>query len=447
MSSGGRDMKTIIPTGIFAEIMVVTVITGCGGGGSSSSTSSRPNDPTNQPPSVVLAPANASSPYANVLVDCALAQTDRESCTLTKLPLLGQEKTNPAVDDLLDRTVVSHAWMGVRFRQVLQTMPDDIFTLMKGVTSVVIAWDTRPSYYYWRTGAIFIDPAHLWLTNSEKSTISTDPDYRTDFGSELSFVSLYRYVMGTQYAWEYFDLEGDETRTLSDIELGFAAMLYHELAHANDAFPPSELAHLDRSMSLVEAFASLDGSGISQQLAARQPLNSQLWMDLAEVLYLGATATVAQRQLTATQVGLEFEGDGASDDYAYTDSWEDFAMLVEEIMMRHHHGVDREIAYTNMPAGDDARYCDFYVVHWGVRNRIAEPLVRSRAEFGLQLLLDQADVSAYFQGLPSQWHMATGRDWCDIQYRNPSAAKPLAAASTPASRTPIRRGDLAIPYR
>ena len=449
-------MRKALRATFFSCVTAPLMLAGCGGGGGGGDSANAPTSPpVNTTPPIqpaALVAADADSVYADVLADCVLVKTDSESCTLRTLPLLGQEKANPSIDDILARTAISHSWMGVRFRQVLQAMPDEILSLMKGVTAVVIAWDIRPSNYSPRTGAIYIDPAHLWFTNNEKATISRDPDFRADFGHDVSFVSLFRYVIGNQYAWEYFDLEGTETRTLSDVEGSFASMLFHELAHANDAFPPPELAHLDRSMSVIGAFHSLDGQGISEQLEAHLPLNSQLWMDLAEVLYLGATATATQRGLTAAQVGLELESDGANDDYAYVDSWEDLAVLVEEVMMHYHYGIDREIAYTNMPAGDDAKYCNFYVIDWGVRNRISEPLVRSRAEFGLQLLLDEPDVSQYLMGVPAQSRMTNGRDWCTVQNIGIStqraASKNTFGAPTAAEqRMPMRRGDLAIGYR
>lgn len=450
-------MKMTMRPAILIYFLATLMLAGCSGSGGGGGESVNPpnNPPVNTTPSPspdALVAADAGSAYADVLVDCVLVKAESESCTLATLPLIGQEKANPSVDDVLARTVISHAWMGVRFRQALQAMPDDILSLMKSVTAIVIASDVRPSLYSWGTGAIHIDPAYLWMTNEEKATISKDPDYRADFDEDLSFATLYRYVTGAQYAWDYFDLEGNETRTLSDVERQFAAMLFHELAHANDAFPLPELTHLDRTMSLVDAFHSLAGRGISEQLVANQPLNSQLWMDLAEVLYLGTTASPTQRGLTAAQVGLELESDGANDDYAYVDSWEDLAMLIEEVMMHYHYGVDREIAYTNKPTGRDAQYCNYYLVGWGVRNRISEPLVRSRVEFGLQLLLNKANVSQYLDGLPSQWHMINGRDWCTIQNRDMSSEKPtaensFAATMSVAQKTQIRRSDLSIAYR
>lgn len=442
---------------ILAICTAALTLIGCGGGGGgAASPRSSPPVNTSSPPPPAPPPAMfaavADGNYADVLVNCATADTDSESCALTTLPLLGQEFASPTVDDVMDRTVISHAWMGLRFRQALQSMTPEIFSLMKGATAFVITWDTRPSHYAWRSGAIFIDPAYLWLTNAEKATISKHADFRSGFGSDLSFVSLFRYVVGTSYAWEYFSLDGDETRSITDIRGSFAALLFHELAHSSDAFPPAEISRIDATMSHVEAFRSLADRRISAQLAAQYPLNSQLWQDLAEVLYLGATATSSQRALTATQVGLELENDGANDDYAYSDSWEDLAMLVEEVMMRHHFGIDREIAYTNMVTGDNAMYCDYYIVSWGVRNRISDPVVRARAEFGLQRLLDRADVSEYLDGIPGQWHMHTGHNWCAIQSRSGSTEKPtgantLAAASAWQSKTLMRIDDLSRHYR
>lgn len=431
------------------------ILAACGGGGGSSGGSASPpvNATVQPPPSPGLHAADRQSAHADVLADCVLAESAAESCTLTTLPLIGQEITDPSIDDILARTVVSDDWMSTRLREALEILPADIRSLMKAVTAVVIDRDIRPSFYSPRTGAIYIDPAYLWLTNAEKDTVAKDPDYRADFGIDLRFVSLYRYIFGTQYAWQYYDLDGGETRTVRDIHRLIAALLFHELAHANDAFPPVEISRLDNTLSVAAAADSIAHRRISAQLAAFQPLNSQLMLDLAEVLYLGEQATNTQLQLTAAQVGLEFEGDGASDDYAYSADWEDLAMLFEEVMMRHHFNVDREVAYTNMPAGSDVEFCDSYVIAWGARNRVGDPLVKSRAEFGLQLLLDTADVSRYLDGLPDQWRMTNGRDWCAIQFRGNGSTGGATGRSSSTlesadhARQRIRPDALDIGYR
>lgn len=395
-----------MPARFLPYLCISLLLAACGGGGSGGGTT--PTDigpspgPIVPPPVVELSVADPGSPYSSILVACAAAETVADSCSLGDLPLLGQATANPTIDDVLARTVVSHAWMGTRLRQALEIMPPDILTLMKGVTAVVISSEVNPSFYSTTSGAIFIDPYFLWLTNAEKAAVSQDPDFRADFGRDLAFVSLWRYVIGTSYAWDYYGLDGNETRTIGDIYKQFASLLFHELAHANDAFPPSEVGRLDAAMSVRAAAESLEDRRISAQLSAHMPLNSQMLLDLARVMYHGDPATAAQRAISAAVVGLEFQSDGASDDYAYASEWEDLAMLFEEVMMHRHFNIDREIAYTNVPATGEERYCDSYVVRWGVRNRIGDPLVRSRAEFGLQLLLDRSDVSSYLDPMPSQ---------------------------------------------
>ncbi len=430
-------------------LFVVSTLAACGGGGSSGE-SFGPVGPS--PAYTSLQAAEAMSPYADVLADCAVVEFVSESCSLSILPLLGQETDSPSVADVLDRTVVSHPWMGPRFREVLERLPVEVLDLMKPVTAIVIAADIRPSFYSGATAAIYLDPAYLWLSNAERQTVSKRPDYRAEFGDELRFVSLARYVLGADYAWESFSLTGSESRTIDDIELPMAALLFHELAHANDFITPAALIFIDDTMSAYEAVASLSGAYVSDVLAAQQALNSQLWLDLGAVLYLGADPTASQLNLTPRQVGLEFAADGASDSYAYSTIREDVAMLFEEVMMNYHFGIDREIAYTNAPAGEDSRYCDSYVVSWGVRGRISDPLVKSRAEVALQLLLGEMDVSRYLARLPNLQRIAIGRDWCEVYTAAATSPQALKAQhASPAAvpelgRKPMVRDDLLRGY-
>ena len=431
--------------GIFACLPLLIACSG-GGGGSPDQSADSGTDVAPPPLASNLYAADSASPYSDVLVDCVLAETSVDACSLETLPLIGQETSDPSVDDILARAVISHPWIGTRFREVLEIMPDDIFILLKSVTAIVIANGIRPSNYSSGTGAVYIDPAYLWLDNSEKATISKDADFRSNFGDELPLISLARYVEGDEYAWPYLSLNGTEVRTLADIDRRFAALMFHELAHANDAFPPSEIINLDRTMSVSAAADALKNQRVSVRLTNNLPLNSQLMIDLAKVMYIGSQPTPAQLALTADQVGLEFENDGANYDYAYTAPPEDLAMLVEEIMMRHHYGVDLQIAYTDVPA-NDGQFCSDYIVRWGFRNRISDPLVKSRAEFGLQLLLDTADVSAYTDFLPTPVRMTNGLTWCDIQGAQVNAesldgkdAQTLQTIDTPAA--PLRPDDL-----
>jgi hypothetical protein len=376
-----------------------------------------------------LFPAVADAEYADVLVDCVSAETVDESCLLSTLPLIGQQGTAPTIETIMSRTVISDDWMAQRFRQYLQVAPAEIINLFGAVTAVVIARDIRPSFYTTGTAAIYLDPADLWLTNAEKATIDRAADYRSDFGNELAFVPLFRYVVGQDYAWDNFSLTDDSERTIADIILPLSALLLHELAHANDVFPPSLITSLDSSETAVEAAFFRADSGVSAILSGFSPLNSETLMGLGEVLYAGRTATDLEKSLSATDVGNEFEPDGASDSYSYSSTFEDVAMLFEEVMLKHLFNVDREFAYTDAPPEGLEQFCDGYVIQWGFRNRVSETLVESRAELVLQELLGQADVSDYLASLDDPQRMTNGIDWCTIQALGPPGALTVSPSS------------------
>src|SRR5690625_5805632 len=97
-----------------------------------------------------------------------------------------------------------------------------------------------------------------------------------------------------------------------------ASLLFHELAHANDFIPPAQIPHLNPDNTVLEAAVALEDDGISAQLYNDRPLQSEMLFGLAQVMYVGESASAAQRALTAEEVGLEFANDAATDPYAYS---------------------------------------------------------------------------------------------------------------------------------
>ena len=397
------------PVRLSALAVVLALLQACGGGGGSSGSSGGdPDRPGSQLENIE--PFVADGPYSAVLKPCVTVESAEDSCPLDDLPLLGMVVGTPDIDSVVQRLLVSHDWMGANFEQALDVLPAEILRLMRGVTAVVIDDNTRPSYYDTRTGAIHLDPASLWLTNPEKATVGTQQDYRSGFGAELAFRSLARHVKNGDYAYDYYPLNGSEERAIADILYPLAGILLHELAHANDFFPPAALGSLDPNLTLVEASAILSGERISRQLADWMPLTSDTMLALARVMYHGESATDAQKAITAVEVGGIFEADVASDDYAHSSIYEDTAMLFEEAMMKYHFDIDRDIAYT--PAPSDPTFCSAYVVAWGYRNRFGDPDVKVRAQFVVSSLLPDGDFDAFFQGMALPTPMQNGVDWC-----------------------------------
>ena len=389
-----------------------------------------------------------ASPYSEYLVDCIRPDNDsNELCSLNKLPLLGLEVANPSVQDIMNRVAVSHDWMAVRFEDVLNALPPEVLPLFSGLTGVVIDDDIRPSFYTSSTGAIYLDPAYLWLTVEEKRTISTDEDPRGAYNDPLNFRSVSRYVQNGEYYVGYSSLEDDQTRPFSDSLLLLSRLLLHELAHVNDFIPPSSYDELDTSLTVGQVTSAMVNQRISNTLASSYPLSSPLLYSLADVMYFGVTPDEALRDVDALEVADEFEPEGASDHYAYATQYEDAAMLFENTMMKYLYDIDYELAFTDAP--EDERYCNYYIIRWGQRSRIGDSEVKERAQYIVGEILPELQTELFFQNLEPPAQLPVDGDWCAIQPAGfSSGSSPQKTSrSTNQAPQPIPQDDLLRPYR
>ena len=359
-----------------------------------------------------LRPYNAQSPWADTLVDCATASNPFSLCSMSELPYLGTEKTNPSVSDIMKRTVVSHAWMGLRFSQVLQQLPPELLKMFRGITAIVISSDIRPAFFTAVTGAIYLDPQDLWLTPAERQSIDWTPDYRTGFGNDLLFISASYYLEGDAPAW-YFSSDYPEgvTRSIADIERPLAWLLSHELAHANDAVPPALLPLASSDESPIDIYYSRQSQSATATLDSTYPLYSELLKKVGGVLFHGEIADNEVLELTARHAGLEFQSDSANAMYAYSTPREDTASLVEEVLMSYFYGVDKLEAFMDVPPEQDPS-CNDYIMRWGSVNRVSEPDIIERARLVLSSILDEADVSDYLNTVPPTTQLPTGVGFC-----------------------------------
>ena len=415
----------------FARNLLVSfclfVLASCGGKNNTAVTSHQ--DPGDFDDLIAYKP---SSPYAENMADCVRASTDGQLCKLDTLPFIGMDVEQPTVDDIMDHVVVSHTWMGERFEEILYALPEAILPIFKAVTAVVIDDDIRPAFYTSQTGAIYLDPAYLWLSVEEKLTINQKPDYRSGYSDPLAFRSFNQYLKDGQRVSSVGSLEDDSTRILDDILYIIARLLLHELGHANDFFPPDTLEDIDRSDTAARAASKIDNRQISAQLTQSDPLTSSTMYSLAGVMFRGNTPSSADLAITATEVGEAFEPDGAADDYAYSSVYEDTAMLFEITMMKYFFDVDYDIVFTDAP--EDPTYCNYYIVRWGQRNRIGDSDVKARAQYVVSELLPSLSTELFFQQLPIPETMPTDVDLCSIFSKSESGN--LSKTSMPLRRMP-----------
>jgi len=362
--------------------------------------------------------ARQYSPYASVLKECVLANTGADSCAVSKLPFLGDGNVTPTIDQIMDRTVVSHNWMAMRFEEVLRAAPETLLHMFSSTTIVQISSKVRPSYYSRDTGAIHLDPNFLWTTVAEKLTIDTAPDYRTGFGNDLQFrfYATLRDAAGERLI-PYFSLLDDSVRTVEDIKLSTNSLLFHELTHAVDYMPLNKLSSIDQSLSASEAIAATRDDRLSKRLRAIEPLNSEALYNIAQVRWRGREATPEQIATTPMDAGTSMSTDGAAVLYGYLTQYEDLAELVTTVMMGFHYDAYTNVGFVQKPVDTDNYTCDDLTVGWGQRNRLADPLVRNRARLATELVVKMTpELRAYLDNeLGNVELMDTSLSWCDAQ--------------------------------
>jgi hypothetical protein len=355
--------------------------------------------------------------YTTKLVTCAQADTVLESCSLETLPLIGLESGNISIQKIMQRVVTSRQWMGDRFKQLLEIMPTEALQLFNSITMVVIDDNTRPSFYWSLTGAVYIDPAYLWLTNQEKANVTKKSDYRNDYGKDLMLVPLWRFVKDNKRAYKSYSLKGDKERGIDDIKSAFFSLIFHELAHANDFAPFSSLNLLDKTNSIFVALSNNSYNRISNKLYQSYPLQSSQLIGIGQVLYQGKTATDEIKNLTAEYAGSLMHNDGANNMYSYSTQYEDLADLFEATLMKKYFDIDLDVGFTNKPANSNPT-CSDYIIGWASRNRIANPVVKIRAKQVAQQILNVIDWDDFFNdevnGVGVEELLNTGVDWCSI---------------------------------
>jgi len=392
-------------------ILSILLFTACG-----SSSSTKHGETTPNPDNADFSDTfvyKSSSKYKSVLIDCAGATEENASCSLERLPFLGQEKAVPTKEMIMQRVVVSHQWMGDRFSEMLDLLDDDMKILLGAVTAIVIDDDIIPSYYWGLTGAMYIDPRYLWLTPQEVATITKKDDFRSGYSNGLQFLELRRSLIDGRYASDYFPIDENITRTQEDIKFKLASLLYHELAHANDFFPPYLRDEVSNSDSVVDVLDSIFTQNISHKLYETYPLTSDELKAMGQVMYKGEKATSEQNETTATQMGELFKDDNAITMYAYSTAFEDTATLFQNLMMKRHYNIEEDFAFIERPTKKDNLVCADYIVGWGIRNRIADSNVKQRANFVFKKIFPQLTPSV---NLGTTQLLEPQTDWCTSRF-------------------------------
>ena len=279
--------------------------------------------------------------------------------------------------------------MGERFKQFLENydVHNDFKNLLRATTAIVISYDIRPSFYHPYTGAIYLDPSNVWVTPEERDTINQAPDYRAAFGSDLQFEMPWRYTKDNDWASYSFPIKYRITRAPENILYNFSALLYHELAHANDFYPSTLWNNINMASSVVAVTNSEYNSNNIQSdlLQNAHPLVGNKMWSLGDVRFRGDTASASEKALSPDDVAQLFKQEDAPQFYSYSSTREDFAILFDGFMMKTRFNVDRDVAVSNQT---------YDTIYWGQRGRIGEPNIKARVKFVTEKILPEFTQAA-----------------------------------------------------
>ncbi|MGQ3052892.1 MAG: hypothetical protein ACT6S0_14005 [Roseateles sp.] len=361
-------------------------------------------------------PYVAGGPHAAALRECIYtpALTTATLCTLGRLPLLGAETRGelPTVEQVMARVLVSNDWMGQRFEAFLreQDASGDFRRLLNATTAIVIGGRVRPAFYWSATGAIYLDADTIWQTAAERDTVSEAPDPRSDYGSDLAYTTLWRYVQGNRSVGGRSPVLERASRDSAALVPALGRLLYHELIHANDFLPPRVHLLLNTNLRVYEA---IPANTASEQLRAQLPFYSQEMVDLGRVQFFGVASTATQRGYQPADIVQFFSADRVTDDYSYSlpvgqnVPREDAAMLAEEALMQLRHGVLRDVAV--VPQFLSGASAD-QTVTWGQRGRVGDAGIKPRAALVLAQTMPWLPAG-FTNGLAAPLPLRAGLTW------------------------------------
>jgi len=286
----------------------------------------------------------------------------------------------------------------------------DVRRLLNGVTAVVIGAHVRPSFYFGLTGAIYLDADNFWLTPEQRDVVDETPDFRADFDRDLGYSGVWRYALNNNNIFQFFPPTSRLTRSVDYLVFESAWLLYHELGHAGDFLPHAVRGSLNSTLTAWDNISPRYSAGLlpSDLLAQQLPLTSAIMRGLAQVKFSGATADATQRAYTPQQVGDMFRADRATDEYNYSTTREDIAMIFEEFMMFHRHSIRRDVAITDKITPTTTG--NTLIVRWGQRGRAAATAVSPRVKLAVQNIAPWID-SSQVDLLPAPLDMRAGESW------------------------------------
>jgi len=356
-------------------------------------------------------------PYSTELLNSCRDADGDALCTTAQLPLLGQNgNNNVTINDIMSRVVTTHDWMGTRFQQLLERLGPEALKLFGPITVITLGgdWQNYSFANEWR-GSLYIPTDILWLTEQEKAALYVPEDTEDDDTSNvtpLPWLAYNRWMKGGE--WPYYGRDLDE-REYENLEVQFASSLYWSLAYINGLIPPTTVTQALPTETMRDLFENkLDD--LPTQLYADESLTTGLspLYTLANTYYEDLEPTTEQLAQTPAEIGGLFGNEGKMRFWAYSGLDRDFAALLQAGMLDYTSDVYIDVAFVNPGPEFTVRGCDDKKIEWGIRNRIASPLVTPRVRFAMESVLGASTkLDNFFAGIGEETVIPAGLGWCE----------------------------------
>jgi hypothetical protein len=328
--------------------------------------------------------ANPNGFYAEKLQTCVYANTSDKSCVIKDLPLIGMTTATITVNDILDRTLYTHAFMLTAFKEVLQRLNPEVLQMFGSVNAIVLSNKVNPSFYLSYSGAIYLSGNYFWSNYDEWKVSNEAKDPRASYGIDLQFSTDFDFVRNKK---SINDRASSSTKTYDEMVMPLSRLFFHELTHANDFFPRS--LYSGSSLDARKTYQKIAFERFSSDslVSSKQPSHlssSRLWR-LGDILYHGETPTAEDKNLLAVEVADEFKNEKAVDMYAFSTEREDLAMSAESMLMKYYYDVSRFIVFIKYPHADFVPPKDYdYPIVWGQKDRVLVPEIKERALYAVE---------------------------------------------------------------
>jgi len=321
------------------------------------------------------------------------------------------------VGDIMNRVLVTHDWMGLRFQQLLEQLPREALKAFAPVTHVVLGGDgTRATEYNAYGNVLTVAPRSLWLTADEKLAVFVDTGGSGSTGEEdeFQFDFRFRYMKDDNYAtW----VESLETRDYDQMVGRFQTSMFYSLAFANNVSYAAAIDDLPTNISTVEVFDNYY-AGFSEELYAQPGVSSgsSILYQLNEAYYDDDVAPDAEQSAYLPDyVGSVFADDGMPVFYSYRNYSSEMSRLLQLGMLKYFSDIYIDIAFTNPEPEFEILGCDDARIGWGVRNRVANPAVATKTQFLMEQVFGQsASLNNFFaNGIGEETPLPFDAGWCD----------------------------------